>query len=149
MPLIYEIKVLNFHIHFNVSLASSAKEICETYNFLYGVSIGNSQIGSVKLDNPVSTIEEQEYFKALAEVWRKISLIEERLNLVLVPQEKGVVNIETYLVELLYQSLVNKQPIKKNWDINSVEVDKSAVNIGSLNRLQGGAYFLALMTMRK
>ena len=136
-------KSFEFSYSFDMKLASSAKEIFETYNFIYGISIGNGKIGVVKLKDVACTSEDIEYYKSLVEVWRKIALIEERLNISLVPQENGVLNIETYLVELLYQSLINKQPIKKDWDINNIEVDKNAADLNTLNKLKGGLYFFS------
>ncbi len=142
---ITSLKSMNFEFSYayNLHLEKSAKAIYETYNLLSGIFNGDGKLGYVNLKQPECTPEEIKHCFALAEAWRKISLIEEKTGKKLTPKKKGTVNIPTGLIEMLYQTLINKQPIKRNFDINSINVKKVGSDFDALNKFKGGLYFFS------
>lgn len=132
-----------FSYTYNLHLEKSAKAIYETYKLLSGIFNGEGKLGEVNLKQSECTPEEKKHCFALAEAWRKISLIEEKVGKKLTPRKKGTVNIPTGLIEMLYQTLINKQPIKRNFDINSINVKKKGNDFDALNKFKGGLYFFS------
>lgn len=132
-----------FSYVYNLHLEKSAKTIYETYKLLSGIFIGEGKLGVVNLKQPECSQEEKEHIYSITEAWRKISFIEEKVGKKLTPRKHGIVNIPTGLIEMLYQSLINKQPIKRNFDIKSINVTKKENDFEALNKFKGGLYFFS------
>lgn len=117
---------LHLTISYDLRYAVTVRDMVESI-FIYNAFVD----GKGKFINSDVTIpsidSEKKFSEQSAEFWRKVLLIEEKLQLKFVPPE-GDVEFATMLeVEKLYQNLIKHQAIKENQIVNSITANLNMV----------------------
>lgn len=117
---------MSISIIYNIKFAKSAKEIYHAYNFYLGMLKGKCEVANNKINIGDEYLSEIMNFQSLTNFWKKVSEIEEKTRIKLLPTEEKDFDFETIkTVEILFQSLCKKNVIRINEKLNSVEMDET------------------------
>lgn len=115
----------DFTYRYHINKAESARQIYDLFNLILGFMQGSGYFGQIKINKTSATDLDLQQFNTLVKIWNKVSIIEDKLNESIIPTNNEIYYSDLCLIETLYQSFKNKQPIKASFNIDSVELDKT------------------------
>lgn len=121
-------KTISFNMTINISKAKTIKDVVAAmsiYNaFIDGKGTFNNQSFNIQLDtNIIKKIDLK-----IIKFWEKVLKIEEILDVSFVPQHENIDLELVYLVEQLYQNLINHRPVRDTNIVDSIETEWELTN---------------------
>ena len=116
-------KLMKMSISYNLKYAKSIRDVVETTMIYNAYFSGKLYLGDVLLDNVIPNSVDKQYDPESALFWEKVLKIEECLNVQFVFPKENISFEDFQLVEILYQNLINKIPIRNTEKIISVDGD--------------------------
>ncbi len=114
-------EILSFSISFNLSYAKTILEIVKATSIYNAFVDGKGYLNGHPLLADVNKTKIKKYDVDSIAFWEKVLQIEKILNVQFNPPQEDVDYETLYLVETLYQNLIQKVPVRKNKKLNSVD----------------------------
>lgn len=112
---------IQFNISFNLSNAKTIRDVVEATSIYNAFVDGNGLFCGQPLITDIDTSKAKKYDPDSVLFWEKVLSIEELLDVSFVPPQEDIDFSTIQTVEMLYQNLIKKVPIRDNKKIDSLD----------------------------
>lgn len=114
-------RTIQFNISFNLSYARNIRDIVESTSIYNAFVDGEGLFCGQPLTTDINTLKVKKYDPDSVLFWEKVLLIEELLEVNFSPPQEEIDFSTIQMVEMLYQNLIKKVPIRDNKKIDSLD----------------------------
>lgn len=134
-------KTLQFNMSYNLSYASSVRDIVESTSIFNSFLEGKGYFCGEQLNVTIENADIKKFDENSIIFWKKVLMLEEALDVTFVPPKKDI-DFETIcLVEKLYQNIINQVPVQDTNKIDSINGEWEFTDDNSLDASIGTAIY--------